>query len=103
MRRRTKRREEELQEEMAAHLAFEVEARTGDGMAPEEARAAAQRRFGNATAIAERARETWTVQWIAALARDLRFALRTMRRRPAFTAVAVLSLGIALGANTAVF
>ena len=50
MRRRTKQREEELREEMAAHLAFEVDARIGDGMPPEEARAAARRHFGNATA-----------------------------------------------------
>jgi predicted permease len=103
MRRRTKRREEELREEMAAHLAFEVEERLERGMAPEEACVAARRRFGNETAIAERTREAWSVQWIAALARDARFALRTMRRRPGFTAVAVLSLGVALGANTAVF
>jgi predicted permease len=96
-------REDELRDEMAAHLEFEIEDRLARGMAPAAARAAAARRFGNATAIAERTRDAWTVQWIAALARDLRFALRTMARRPAFAAVAVLSLAVALGANTAVF
>jgi predicted permease len=100
---RSKRREEELREEMAAHLEFEVEEAMARGMAPEAARLAARRRFGNATSIAERTRDAWSVRWIAALARDVRFAMRTMARRPGFTAVAVLSLGLALGANTAVF
>ena len=103
MGRRDKRREEDLREEMAAHLEFEVEARIGDGMAPQTARAAARQRFGNTTTIAERTREVWTIAWLEALLRDVRFALRTMRRRPAFTAVAVASLALALGANTAVF
>lgn len=101
--RRKKQREEDLREEMAAHLAFEIEARIADGMAAGEARAAARRRFGNSTAIAERARDVWVIAWLEALVRDVRYALRSMRRRPAFTAVAVLSLAIALGANTAVF
>jgi predicted permease len=88
-------REAELREEMAAYLAFAVE----DGATAAEAR----RRFGNAASIAERTREAWTVRWLAGFARDVRFAMRSLRRRPAFAAVAVLSLGIALGANAAVF
>src|SRR5579883_2338611 len=100
---RRKRSEEELQEEMAAHLEFEVEERIARGMTPDAARAAARRRFGNATAIAERAREVWSIRWLEAAARDVRYAWRSMARRPAFAAVAVGSLAIALGANTAVF
>ena len=100
---RRKRSEEELQQEMAAHLEFEVEERIARGMAPDAARAAARRRFGNATAIAERTREVWSIRWLEAAARDVRYAWRAMARRPAFTAVAVGSLAIALGANTAVF
>jgi predicted permease len=97
------REEAALHDEMAAHLEFEIEERLARGMTPEQARTAARRHFGNAAAIAERTRETWTVRWISGLARDVRFALRSMARRPAFATVAVLSLAIALGANTAVF
>ncbi len=101
--RRRKRREEELREEMAAHLEFEVDERMARGMTLDAARAAARRRFGNAAAIAERTREVWSIRWLEALARDARYAARSITRRPAFTAAAVGSLAIALGANTAVF
>jgi predicted permease len=95
--------ENDLRDEMRAHLEFEMEDSLASGMPPEEARADAQRRFGNTVAIAERSRETWDFHWLADLARDLRYSARSLCRRPAFAAVAVVSLAVALGANTAVF
>jgi len=97
------RLDDELREEMSAHLEFELEESLARGLPEEAARADARRRFGNAAAIAERSREAWSFRWLAALARDLRYGVRSMARRPGFTAVAVLSLAVALGANTAVF
>jgi predicted permease len=98
-----RRFEDDLHEEMRAHLEFEIEDGLASGMPSEVARADAQRRFGNATAIAERSREAWDFPWLADLARDLRYSVRSLFRRPAFAAVAIVSLALALGANTAVF
>jgi predicted permease len=98
-----RRFEDDLRDEMHAHLQFEIEDSLSRGLPPETARAAAQRRFGNGASIAERTRHTWDFPWLAGLARDFRIGARSMARRPAFAAVAILSLAIALGANTAVF
>ncbi len=98
-----RRFDDELREEMSAHLEFEIEERLARGVPDGAARADARRRFGNTTAITEHSREAWQFHWVAALARDLRYGARSMARRPGFTAVAVLSLAVALGANTAVF
>jgi predicted permease len=95
--------ENDLRDEMRAHLEFEIEDSLALGMPPETARADAQRRFGNAAVIAERSREAWDFRWFADLARDVRYSVRSLSRRPAFAAVAVVSLAGALGANTAVF
>ncbi len=101
---RGKRRfEDDLRDEMRAHLQFEIEDSIARGVPPETARADAQRRFGNATTIAERSRGAWDFHWLADLVRDLRYSARSMARRPAFAAVALVSLAVALGANTAVF
>src|SRR5579863_4407453 len=98
-----RRWDDELREEMSAHLEFEIEESLARGVPKEAARADAQRRFGNAAAIMEHSREAWSLGWVAGLARDVRYGARSMARRPGFTAVAVLSLAVALGANTAVF
>jgi predicted permease len=95
--------ENDLRDEMRAHLEFEIEDSLANGMPPEEASSDAQRRFGNTAAIAERSREAWDFHWLADLARDLRYSVRSLSRRPIFAAVAVASLAVALGANTAVF
>jgi predicted permease len=95
--------ENDLRDEMRAHLEFEIEDSLASGLPPETARADAQRRFGNSTAVAERSREAWDFGWLADLARDLRYSVRSLSRRPAFAAIAVVSLAVALGANTAVF
>ena len=73
---------------------------TGD---TEDAPYAARRDLGNATLIREDVRWMGAIRWIDHLAQDLRFAARTLRRAPVFSAVAALSIGIGIGANTAVF
>lgn len=91
----SKKREDDLDRELQSHLQSEAEEQ-GDYNA-------ARREFGNIARVKEEVREMWGWTSLDRLARDLRYAVRTMRRRPMFTAVAVLSLAIALGANTAVF
>ena len=68
-----------------------------------QARDAAHREFGNVTAIAEEARDAWRWQWIEQAGQDVRYALRSMRKRPAFAAVAVWSIALGSGAAVALF
>jgi predicted permease len=97
------RRARDIDDEIAFHLAMRQAEHERDGLAPEIARRTAARQFGNITAVKEQTRNMWTFPSFESFAQDLRYALRTLRRAPAFALVAVLVLAIGIGATTGMF
>ncbi len=93
----------ELDDEIHAHLSMAAKDRIERGESPTQASANLRREFGNQLLIKEVTRQNWGFSLLERLGQDLKFALRQLKRNPGFAAIAILSLTLGIGANTATF
>lgn len=98
---RWKQRDNDLDDEIAHDLAAEAEERVRSGIPREEAELASRRDFGNVSLLKEDTREMWICASLQRLSQDVRYGWRTLRSNLLFTSMAVLSLALGIGANTA--
>jgi putative ABC transport system permease protein len=98
-----RRTDEDFRREIDSHLAIETDRLVSEGLRPDEARAAAFRSFGNVTRAQEHFYESRRIMWLDDACGDIRYALRTLAKNPAFALVAILTIAIGIGATTAIF
>jgi predicted permease len=100
---RRKAQNARLNDELAFHLDQQVKENIARGMAPDEARYAALRAFGNPTALGDEARSSWSWNWLEKFLRDVRYGARTLTRSPGFAVTAILVMALGIGATTSLF
>src|SRR5882724_11126687 len=100
---RSNRAQRDLERELSFHVAERAEELQAGGMTEHDALRSAQRQFGNYTAQVERTRDMDVNDSVDAMLRNLRQALRALRRAPAFTVTVIATLALGIGANSAVF
>ncbi len=92
-----------LDQELRDHLERQIQENMIAGMNAEEARYAALRSFGNPALVRDQARAAWNWAWVESLQRDVRYAIRALRRTPGFASIAVLVMVLGIGTNVALF
>src|SRR5437868_4939791 len=97
------KRDADLERELQSDLQLEEEEQREHGIAPEEARYAALRAFGNPSVISEQTREVWSWDRLETVLRDLKISIRTLARQPGFSAVVILVIAVGMGATISLF